>query len=494
MKSVSYIAIGMSFSLLPGANRLRAQSESKQAYDPARSFTVEQLRSDFAVFRRILEEAHPGIHGYASKGLVNAALDGAQHSFDKPLTEREFARILARVISVIGDGHTAVHPSSTFARFLADRAKLLPVRFHFLRGRAYVVEDPTGSVMVGAEVRAINGQPMSALTDSLLQCLSGDGTIRTGKLQQLNDRFGYWYHRFIEPADQFELDCEAPSTHKRLHTRVAGLTVGERKAALSPAGAKKEQAAKKRLRLEEAPLPQTLILTIETFAARTEEFTSFLRDSFRRIQDEHVQDLIVDLRGNDGGDNFGPLLYSYLTDREFHYFASVETSTSSLASVRPYCRLGEDFVKTFQAQLVPTGNGRFRVKPEADPNLGTVKPQPNPYRNRVWLLTDGDTFSSTATFCSIVRSTKRGIFVGEETGGAHFGNCSGEMIVITLPETKVRVLIPLQQYTLAVVPSLQPSRGIVPDYPAEPEIEDVLQKTDVAMKKVFELIKDQRRR
>lgn len=487
-----WTCLGAFLSLLAGATGLRGQTTPPPDYDPARIFNVKQIDSDFAVFRRILEQVHPALHRFLSRESLHATFEGARFSLNKPMTERDFACVLARVTSAIEDGHTGIYPSAPFARYLANRARILPWQVRYLRGRAYVVDDPTMKIQAGSELLAINGQTISTITDTLLDHLSGDGSIRTGKFRQLNSRFGYWYYRFVDPSQRFAVDYLDARTGKRSFAEVTGLTVGERKEAMARTRPDISQSQQKPLRIEAAPLPGTFVLTIESFAVSTEEFTSFLRDAFQKIRSQHTDDVIIDLRGNDGGDNFGPLLYSYLSDREFPYFEMIETSTNSVEPVRPYCRLDDEFVRAFRSQLVSTSNGRYRVKADAEPNLRPVKPQPEPYINRVWFLIDGDTFSSAATPCSVARSAHRGPFVGEETGGAYRGICGGNLVVITLPETKVRVAIPLQQYTMSVEPCLYPSRGIMPDYAVAPEIDDVLRKRDIGMNKTLELIKERR--
>lgn len=80
------------------------------------------------------------------------------------------------------------------------------------------------------------------------------------------------------------------------------------------------------------------------------------------------------------------------------------------------------------------------------------------------MLIDGGTFSTAAEFCAVARSLGRATFVGEETGGGYEGNASGTFAILTLPQTGVRVVIPLVRYELAVAPARERGRGIQPDY------------------------------
>ena len=400
-KSVRRTAIVIWLTLVAQSIRLSGQTPTAASYDAAKTFIPRQLEADFGVFRRILDQSHPSLYRYASKELVDATFDGADRLLQNALTEREFARILAGVTAGIKDGHTSVHPSQVFGTFLAERARLLPLRLRYLHGRPFVVEDPSKIIEPGSEILGINQRPMAWITQTLLTHLSGDGDIQAGRFWELNDRFGYWYHRLVDPADAFELECRNPRTSQLFRKRIPGLTRAERTAAFTrqPSGAGRQN--QEPLRLDPARLADAMVLTIETFGIPTQEFAARLADAFLKIRNGQVQDLIIDLRGNAGGENFGPLLYSYLTDREFRYFATVETSTDTLALVQEFSRLDANFLATFQAQLVRIRDTRFRVKMDAEPDLGFRKPQPNIYKNRVWFLANGATFSSAATFCSI---------------------------------------------------------------------------------------------
>ena len=105
------------------------------------------------------------------------------------------------------------------------------------------------------------------------------------------------------------------------------------------------------------------------------------------------------------------------------------------------------------------------------------------------MLMNGGSFSTTCEFLSNLRDKKRGIFVGEEAGGGFYGNTSGPSVLITLPNTKVRVRIPLRTYYLAVKDG-QPNRSILPDYEVKPTISDLLSRNDPVMQQAIKLARN----
>jgi C-terminal processing protease CtpA/Prc len=96
-------------------------------------------------------------------------------------------------------------------------------------------------------------------------------------------------------------------------------------------------------------------------------------------------------------------------------------------------------------------------------------------------LIDGLSFSTAAEFCAIAKSNKRGLFVGEETGGGYYGNNSGSFVEVVLPNTKLIVSIPTIKYTMDVSASTAKARGIRPDIQIIPTIAEVLREEDAPL-------------
>ena len=216
--------------------------------------------------------------------------------------------------------------------------------------------------------------------------------------------------------------------------------------------------------------------------------------AFQELKEKNIQNLIVDLRGNGGGDDeLGSLLFSYLTDKEFRYFDYIETSTNKI-SLAQYADADADadaeINKMFAEDLLPSVAGRFRLKKSVDFDLQQAQPpQKNHFDGKAWFLVNGASFSTTADFCSIAHYHRRGSFIGEEVGGSYYGTNSRYWVRLTLHNTKVRVGIPLWKYVSAVSGYAYPRRGVMPDHPVQPTIQDVLNGVDTEMIYTLKLIK-----
>src|SRR5262249_32304448 len=120
--------------------------------------------------------------------------------------------------------------------------------------------------------------------------------------------------------------------------------------------------------------------------------------------------------------------------------------------------------------------GKYRMVKH--PNWGTQQPSEPAFRGKVLILINGGSFSTTSEFLSQVHFHKRATFIGEESGGGYYGNTSGPRLMLTLPHTKVRVLVPLMTYYMAVSGYKDASHGVRPDHLITYTIEELLEGTD----------------
>jgi hypothetical protein len=123
------------------------------------------------------------------------------------------------------------------------------------------------------------------------------------------------------------------------------------------------------------------------------------------------------------------------------------------------------------------------------PNLGEQKPIPPIFKGKIYVLTNGNSFSGTGECTSLIHFHKKAVFIGEECGAGYYGNTSGFMPTLTLPNTKIRIRIPMIRYTMSVS-GFPRDRGIIPDHQVSPTIEDLLNQKDTVLEFTIDLIKN----
>jgi len=229
----------------------------------------------------------------------------------------------------------------------------------------------------------------------------------------------------------------------------------------------------------------TAVLTIRSFADDPEKgsllYPEFLKTTFRTLEEKKTPNLVIDLRGNGGGrDEYGKLLFAHVMDRPFLYYWTLETKKDHYDLFRftdESTKDAEDLAK----QVKKNARGWFDVL--GHPNLGLQKSQDPRFTGRVAILIDGLSFSATGETTSLFHFHNKAVFFGEECGSG-YGNTSGFMVIATLPNTRIQVRIPLVLYTMAV-DGYPKDRGIVPEHPVSPTIEDLLAGRDTVMERAL---------
>lgn len=345
----------------------------------------------------------------------------------------------------------------------------MPLAVKYLGQRLYIDDLRTheGNLERGDEVLSINGRTIANITQEIFSHLSGDGFINTAKYRQTERYFRYYYQLYVAP----EVELYELVVKKRNGQQKEVTITGEQWASLSTM---------------DAPLPERAVLSLEhredysymkigTFVSyylrnADLEYEDFLESSFAELKERGAQNLILDLRGNGGGDdNYGALLVSYFANRPFRYFERIEVTDDYE---------GYGSVETDQNRRLMTSHK----------GLSTWQPQANRFEGKVYVLTDGWSFSTCADVATVLHHNQWATLLGEETGGGYDGNTSGYSRTLSLPNSKIKVNLPMWMYTTANLGHDYYGRGAVPHERIIPTIGQYLSDEDVVLKRAEALI------
>ncbi|MCJ7484956.1 MAG: S41 family peptidase [Candidatus Aminicenantes bacterium] len=457
------------------------------AFDPQKTYPAEALKEDLKVLWDMLEEGHGGFDRYTPASVLKQSLDEAMTGITGPLTELDFYLRLLPLIAEVKDGHTRGQLSSPAGSFLDDQPIIVPVGLRFLGGKAYVFRNLSSdaSIKEGAELLAINGMPAGEVLLKLLPLMPSDAGIPTRKLRQLEfpAAFGRLFALRFGRADSYRLRLRPRQSKEVREVMVPGIKGKDVARILNE---RYPDMAKHPPRYELAFRGATAVLTIQSFGDDPQKgslpYPEFLITTFRTLEEKKTPNLIIDLRGNGGGlDEYGKLLFAYVMDRPFLYYWTLETKKDHYDLFRFTNESAKD-AEELAKPLKKNVRGWFDVL--GHPNSGLQKPQNPRFTGRVAILIDGLSFSATGETTSLFHYHKKAVFFGEECGSGYYGNTSGFMVTATLPNTRIQVRIPLVLYTMAV-DGYPKDRGIVPDHPVTPTIEDLLAGRDVVMERAL---------
>lgn len=446
--SGSFLAI---FSLVSIVSRAQGDLQYNQRI--ARSL----LQQDFQLLRDTLRKSHPGLYRYRAKADMDHILDSCYTSIADSETVIQFYTRVAYIIASIGDGHTNCNLPRPVLREFIDQEKFFPALLIFIHSHAYIYCCNQYPEIRGAELLSINGRPMREVLEQLYNYVQSDGFIRSHKDTELPDEFNFLYHAIFGVSDKFEISYAQPGGAAQTVTLHADAFKDMR---CPPPGLFARPDKYLGLRYEKGGIA---VLTIKTFLDEFlqqthESFGGFLDSAFADIKKKGVKKLLIDVRRNQGGnDHNGELLYAYLTAQPFQYYLSQETTAS-----------------------------KFSEKDH--PDLAPQAPKENNYPGKLFVLADGRSFSASAEFSSIVKTNKRGKFIGDMCGGGYYGNTSGDEVHVILPNTHLDIRMPLVKYTMAVQPLGKNVRGIEPDFPLYPTISDIIGNSDGQLERALKII------
>ena len=446
----------------------------------------QELREDFSILRTTLEEAHPGLYVYAEPAARAAQFDAVAEQIDQAMTGLEFYRLIAPLVAGIHDGHTVIWPPPDAAVYAPTQDLFLPLRLRFLDGQAYVAETltPEADLARGTEILAINGRAMADIAARLLPYVPHDGLGQSGPYFYLGQLFPLYYSWILEPAGGYELRTRDPRTGAEATAVLPAMNIVDLSAILNQPSQPGQD-----LKLEIVEDGTVAVMTIGWFGAAG--IDSFFEDSFAQIREQGIQDLVLDVRGNGGGNGqHGAQLYAYLSREPFEYYDYLGAVLEAAPTYAAHTDLSAAEYGDIVGRLERTASGQRRY-----PHwVGLDQPQagrPDAFAGQVTVLIDGGCGSSTTEFAAIAHYNRRAIFVGEETGGTYYGNNSGTMPVLTLPHSGITVVIPLFQFVMAV-PGVANDRGIPPDYEISPTPEQFAAGTDAVLDFALDLVRDSR--
>ncbi len=476
-------------------------------YDPTRRFPVEDLRADYTLLRRALEEGHPGLYWYTPRAKMNAAFDTSATQLDHALTEEEFRLVLSPLIALIRCGHTGVFLSKTAERyFKKNRPLTLPFETGFFTGKLYITENHSSdsTLRVGTELLGVEGRSADFLAAQMRAIIASDGFNQTFKNVRISSNFPGYYRLIYGHKDTVAVTVRDSAGSVRtlrlthLTPRQAGVlpkVVGQpapntpQSKPVSPRPPERLSRTERRrvlrfLSPDSVGGQSVALLTVSTFDDNG--YRRFYRRAFRQIREHGSHSLIVNLRANGGGYSAaGRRLLQYVMDSSFRFSRSMVAPKKRLSFGNHLnLKVARFFVRNFFSKK--TADGRLELK-SGDERTKPAKK--NHFGGGVYVLTNGGTFSAAAIVAADLQAFRQATVVGRETGGGRAGCNAAYIPFLTLPRTGVRIRFPLYR-VLTDVPAPNEGRGVRPDFEVNYGIRDVLKNEDLDVAKAMELIRE----
>ncbi|MFK7904811.1 MAG: S41 family peptidase [Chitinophagales bacterium] len=443
----------------------------------------DSIRNELRYLFTELQTKHPGFYRYQNPEEIDPKIDSVLAQINAPMTPLEVYRLMKPLIAEIGCLHTSVTLLEEEEAKLNELPNCAPFLPFFEGDKTYISKtfDAESILQVGMEILRINGRDIAAIRDDLVRNVPMDGHIQSGKLLLLQHRFPLWYRNVLEDTTAFVVEVKTPEGEVQT-LEVAGV--------LADVFPTFDEVVNKPLSLKIDS--ETAILQIASFAksyhrGQGQKMKKEIKNYFRQIQKQNIQNLIVDLRGNTGGsDSNAADFASYFFDAPFRYWDRIEVAELMAKDIKGIARLF--YSKPKQQDSIWLWRKSAWFTREFD-FYQTQKPAKHAFDGQVIVLIDGLCMSSCADVAAILKHNKKAVFIGGETGGGYQGNTSG-----LIPEEPLKcgisIFVPLLKYVNAVDNGVNFGRGTMPDREISPTWEDTLEGRDVVLEKALEVIEE----
>jgi hypothetical protein len=454
---------------------------------PAR-FPPEVVARDLDIVHRVLTELHPGLYRSLTPAEFEARFAALRGELAGGATRSSAFLAITRTLAALRCGHTYCNffnQPAEVKREVLERGPRLPFHFRWLGDRMVVTRNLSGNPLLqpGTVIQDINGRPVHDVLWLLMTFARADGGNDAKRRASLDVRGEDEFEAFDV---LFALAYEGQSHELEFETvSLAGETRVVRARALTHEDRARDARAHREpgdnphgwtLTRPPAAGDAVAVLTMPTWAVFNSDWDwrAWLNGQLDALASAGTTDLVVDLRGNEGGLDCGDPILSRLVGER-----------TNLSSTRRYVRY-----RTVPADLNPfldTWDDSFRdwgtePRPAATPEL--VAQAPHPYflldpegggprvvepvqprfAGRVWVLVDSSCSSASFQFADAVQRNGLGTLVGEPTGGNRRGINGGAFFFLRLPGTGIEVDIPL----IARFPEGSPAdEGLTPDVPVD---------------------------
>lgn len=451
------------------------------------SETLGDVSGDIAILRDAYENLHPGLYRYATPRDMGARFDALARAWSRPQTRAEAYLSLARFLAAIRCGHTYANfynQSDAVQAALFDAQRLLPFQFAWIGERMVVLANQSSDPRLerGAEVLSVDGRATPRILRALMPYARADGGNDAKRRALLEVRgfdryetFDIFYGLTHRPGASVRLRVRPPGSSRAETFETATIDLATRRTLL-----RAEENGDGAAWTLAYPRARTALLTMPTWALYNSEWDwrAFLDRSFAEIEARGVTKLIVDIRGNEGGNDCGDPIAARLIDAPIarEGYARRTRYRQTPPRLNPYLDTWDRSFRDWGDDAIARDDGLYDLRGETEVNQ--IAPRGPRFRGEVDVLIDSQNSSATFQFASCIQRNRLGRLIGQPTGGNQRGINGGAFFFLRLPASGLEADLPLiGRFPLTP----RPDAGLDPDVRIALAREDVAAGRDAAL-------------
>lgn len=480
--SVFFISLFLTSPLLAQSNI----SENK--------FSPSELKSDLNILKENMEAIHTALYLYYPKDSLDAAFVKVENQLNQPMTEIEFYRLLPPLLKYIANGHTDFYVSENHIKRLAKELPRFPFDVYWDRDTLFVLRNMSEAkeIKPGYFIKKINGQTSKELIDFFASQITRDGFNTSLPIFSASNSFKTHYALLLDTPDFFEIEFEnntGENIQKKIKGELLTTIIDKRRERYTnlPKSMWQTKEPAYTLSIDKNVATMTLKTFDKKWVKKTtgKSHKKFFKESFAQIKENGTQHLIIDLRNNGGGEPEPTIaLFAHLYDQRFDFYNDMRLLVNRIPNAKLYASDAK-LLNLFAWARVKKRAGGYVAK--SLKKYQNNKPAKNIFKGKTYVLTNPQSYSATGEMTGILKNYNIGTFIGEEPGGNPISNTSGVMLPLLLPNTKIRAILPVVQFLMAV-DFENTGKGITPDHYVKNSFQDQLDGKDRVMEYTLNLI------
>jgi hypothetical protein len=470
--------------LLIWDNTIFGQSTYKETI-----FSSSEILQDFNILSSSILKNHPGAFIYKNKPALLQFFSQKKEQLKSDMSETEFLKFVSSITNEIKCGHTTANYSINFLkRNIRKRHHFLPFSVWLNNGKIKITKftkKDSLKLLYNAEIVAINNIPADSIYKVISNLPSSDGFSKTNKLAFANYLFKPYFRRYFGESDSFLVSYK----NQKQETLSKYVKAANE---MFPQANFEDYFFKRKNKIvfssmgNDFLMIDTLGLNIPILKLRafTNNYSEFYQNLFEYLNYFKLKILVIDLRNNGGGNLFhSEKLLSYLLDSATSVVYSKKDT--ALVNSKYYSqKLIRRFSPWFFKKNFIKGKENGYVYYQH-----IISPQKtNHFNGKIFLLTNGGSFSASCVVAAYLKDKTDVTIIGEETGGTASGCNAVQLPTLTLPNTGIRVSMPLYRVN-HVLSEVKFGEGIKPDVETKYNAINIINKEDLDWGKLLKLLK-----